>query len=246
MRRLVKKLFVVSSACIALLGATMENAAAWTFTASGTIGSGYDYTGIFGSVGSLDGMSFSQVYNVDPAAYSVQSPGGSMAYSLGTNTGTVTETVTVNGVSKSFDFTGGVDSFGESILYTFLTDGTGPFDMVYQYQQGTTTDGMLVFGDSSLASGTTPLGISTSFDQTFSGTLPSYSAVNDSNYARSSFRMVYSNNWNNAVQFVSGGDVTITINPVTAVPETETYAMMLAGLGLMGTVVRRRKAKQTA
>jgi hypothetical protein len=31
---------------------------------------------------------------------------------------------------------------------------------------------------------------------------------------------------------------------VTAVPEPETYAMMLAGLGLMGAVVRRRKSKQ--
>lgn len=31
---------------------------------------------------------------------------------------------------------------------------------------------------------------------------------------------------------------------VTAVPEPETYAMMLAGLGLIGTIVRRRKAKQ--
>ncbi len=33
---------------------------------------------------------------------------------------------------------------------------------------------------------------------------------------------------------------------VTAVPEPETYAMMVAGLGLMGAVARRRKAKQTA
>jgi PEP-CTERM motif len=31
---------------------------------------------------------------------------------------------------------------------------------------------------------------------------------------------------------------------VSAVPEPETYAMMLAGLGLMGAVARRRKAKQ--
>ena len=30
---------------------------------------------------------------------------------------------------------------------------------------------------------------------------------------------------------------------VTAVPETETYAMMLAGLGLMGSIARRRKSK---
>jgi hypothetical protein len=30
------------------------------------------------------------------------------------------------------------------------------------------------------------------------------------------------------------------------VPEPETYAMLLAGLGVMGAVVRRRKQKQAA
>ncbi len=33
---------------------------------------------------------------------------------------------------------------------------------------------------------------------------------------------------------------------ITAVPEPETYAMLLAGLGLVGTVIRRRAVKQTA
>ncbi len=33
-------------------------------------------------------------------------------------------------------------------------------------------------------------------------------------------------------------------NPTTPVPEPETYAMMLAGLGLLGAIARRRKAKQ--
>jgi hypothetical protein len=32
--------------------------------------------------------------------------------------------------------------------------------------------------------------------------------------------------------------------PVPSVPEPETYAMLLAGLGLIGGIARRRKAKQ--
>jgi len=38
--------------------------------------------------------------------------------------------------------------------------------------------------------------------------------------------------------------IRITTNEITtAVPEPETYSMLLAGLGLMGAVIRRRKAK---
>ena len=36
----------------------------------------------------------------------------------------------------------------------------------------------------------------------------------------------------------------VTLTPVTSVPEPETYAMLLAGLGVMGAMARRRKAKQ--
>jgi PEP-CTERM motif len=43
---------------------------------------------------------------------------------------------------------------------------------------------------------------------------------------------------------INSGDVNVlfrTTSPVAAVPEPETYAMMLAGLGLMGFMVRRKK-----
>jgi hypothetical protein len=46
----------------------------------------------------------------------------------------------------------------------------------------------------------------------------------------------------NAVFTVSGstGIATITPGPIAAVPEPESYAMLLAGLGLMGGIARRR------
>lgn len=49
----------------------------------------------------------------------------------------------------------------------------------------------------------------------------------------------YSSNLN-VILGASGGSITV---PVTSVPEPETFAMLLAGLGLMGAVARRRKAK---
>jgi len=42
----------------------------------------------------------------------------------------------------------------------------------------------------------------------------------------------------------TGLRVEFTSSSVTAVPEPETYAMLLAGLGLVGFMARRRKAKQ--
>lgn len=43
-----------------------------------------------------------------------------------------------------------------------------------------------------------------------------------------------------------GGVYTVAFSTVTAVPEPESYALFLAGLGLMGTIIRRRTQKSAA
>lgn len=46
------------------------------------------------------------------------------------------------------------------------------------------------------------------------------------------------------VRVYIGPDYTLHIAAVAAVPEPETYAMLLAGLGLMGAIARRRRQQQ--
>lgn len=48
-----------------------------------------------------------------------------------------------------------------------------------------------------------------------------------------------------SVDEIGGVAQALAFSPVSAVPEPETNAMMLAGLGLMGAIARRRKAKKT-
>ena len=44
--------------------------------------------------------------------------------------------------------------------------------------------------------------------------------------------------------FTTSGAAVSLSQTVAAVPEPESYAMLLAGLGLMGAIAKRRKAKQ--
>jgi len=71
-----------------------------------------------------------------------------------------------------------------------------------------------------VASGNNTIGMSTYF---------AFATPNGQSYA--------SNQWGNYTTFTAQG-----ASPMAAVPEPETYAMLIAGLGLVGFMARRRKA----
>ena len=107
--------------------------------------------------------------------------------------------------------------------------------------------------------------LSASFDQAlgesaYAGTyfairdeLPTTSVQSDSMSVAGALRTTklstfYENNTDSAVtkMLVIGAFVQGESFPVTPVPEPETYAMLLAGLGVLGAVARRRKAQANA
>ena len=74
-----------------------------------------------------------------------------------------------------------------------------------------------------------------------SGTVTSSTLGGPSSLANASFSVYFSDNsWGTAKLAQMNWHESQTL-VITSVPEPETYAMLLAGLGLMGAVVRRRK-----
>jgi len=48
-----------------------------------------------------------------------------------------------------------------------------------------------------------------------------------------------------SVNSAANGNATLELKALHPVPEPESYAMLLAGLGLMGAIVRRRSRRQS-
>ncbi|WP_294765795.1 FxDxF family PEP-CTERM protein [uncultured Rhodoferax sp.] len=137
------------------------------------------------------------------------------SYTFGSLTGTVTKTVDVAGTySDTFSFT----------LPSTYTGFSGSY-FALDFEGDLSTN--LTFG-----SGTTTL---------FTAALPtngSEGGVGVATYANT-FAFAPGNYWFTLSGSGTDANYTVTLAPV---PEPETYALMLAGLGLLGVAARRRKA----
>jgi len=224
--------------CIAVivLSAAMSplaNAVPWVFFTSGTITSGTDTSGVFGTPGTdLMGLTFSQSYTLDPTLFSNHYPGVTTNQSDGTLSGIATHTVTVNGVKQTFAWDLSQTHFGSSMLNNTLTQSGVGFDETYQYFDGFMADGTALSAFSIVDSLNNVFNIGLNFDQTWSYTTQS------GDIGSSRFDIA---GRSGIASFYAETPIYFSINPVSPVPEPQTYAMLLAGLGLLGITAYRRK-----
>lgn len=228
------KLFA-AAAVLALGGLSGHAHAAgetWTVTTKGHIASGTDTTGVFGTAGQdLYGLSYTQsiTASVDRAEWSSGLYYGYFERMNGVGPA-FTTTVTVDGHSATFDIASTVE--GQQLISNDTSKGRphGYTDSIYTFEVGYTAGGDYLNVQSYVNSFSLPFVPTLNFSQKISqdstgGDWATLSTFNISGIQNADF--------NATVEFIE-------VN-VSAVPEPGTYAMLLAGLGLVGFAVCRKR-----
>lgn len=188
-------------------------------TYTGTVVSGNDVDGIFGAPGEdlLSGQSYTANYTFDTALGGFNTPEWSGAYG---GIGSVTGDPSPN-LSASLTINGNTFAFvGDYLGFIYGYNDASPYSEIFHLAQADSANTSLVQGAFEYSS-YYPL----SPTQYFSGPTPGTAEGG----------------------FISGSSY-LALAPsyftiATAVPEPEAYAMLLAGLGLLGFMARRREQK---
>lgn len=122
-------------------------------------------------------------------------------------------------IYQTGDGLGSIDIADSSITATFIRDGAMDSNAFNGFRLTLPTT-LAAFGNASFA-GTTPASFTSGAHISF-------------------VDHTLSVNWT-GVSFLNGDTVVVNFSPVAAVPEPETYALMLAGLGVVGAVSRRQR-----
>lgn len=232
----------------ALLAATPAEAATYLITYTGTVASGYDDTGEFLAPGSIfNGEAFTAVMTL------IAPLPGALGYDNGVEASIyggagypapspMSGTITINGVTRVFS--GDWESLARHTNMC-CAPGYGGLDRVYHdindYNPDWATDGAylstrLYFSIQSY---------SNDFLATQDYTAPLTYTIQPGDEWEGGFLFSeYSNSFRtvhrNAQGRLNPSTVTIALADVGAVPEPATWAMMLAGFGMVGFAMRRR------
>lgn len=205
-------------------------AAPWTFTTNGTIQDGYDTSGVFGRANTdLRGLSYSQTITVDPTRYVYETGTGNVGlqYGYGALSGMASDTVTVNGVSKTFVFDLSQYNEGESYLQS-----VPGFGEAYQYQQGYAANGQYIYAYQYVYSFTHQFIASTSYDHSLSYAVQ----------AGDQGGIYFTTRGHDGIAYINGGmPQHLAITAANNIPEPASLALF--ALGLMAVGATRRKVR---
>lgn len=230
------------------IGAAPAEAATYIITYQGTVANSTDATGVFGGSGnSLDGLSFTAVYTLTaplPGAITTGGPTFSYAQIYGGSLygapGPLSGTLTINGWTQAV----AGDYFSTAVQINDLNPGSDVDEVTHHVESrdSDTSDGNfhLNYFDTtiysrvnsflSIADYTAPLNYSTQPGDVGGG------------YFRFEGYSDFGANAYYAVGNLKPTSVTIALAPDTgAVPEPATWAMMIAGFGMVGSAMRRRR-----
>ena len=223
--------FALTASLAAMALPATANAAVYLITYTGTVGGGSDINGEFGTAGaSLGGLAFTALFTLtDPTpGAGVTNDGIRGEIYGGTNYGSLDLTppvsgeITINGVTRT------VEGTANSLASQHNGFPSINYDQVYHRVENVST------GSAD--------GISISIGSTVNNIVDSPNYTDLLNYTRQS-----EDGYTGSFQFQSANgtlipdSVTIALANVSPVPEPATWAMMIAGFGIVGSAMRRRK-----
>jgi len=230
---------LASAALVACFGAAAPlSAAVVQVQYTGTVSEGFDTTGIFGTAGSfLNGAAYTANYTFETTYGTTHSSLGLTEVYGGGLWGTISPslgaTITINGITVSLvgNLIGHLVGYNNGTLSQVLHEAEDFADTGSGYSQTQLYN--VIDNDSNAFTNslTDPLSYAVAAGDDAYG----YFAVSDIAYDFGSAST-------NAYAQLVPDHITIG----APIPEPETYAMLLAGLGLLGFAARRRKLKEAA